>query len=89
MMEAPQSIDFGEITPEELAEASRYQIVITWSDEDHVFIAEVPELLGVMTHGDTLAEAAEMAAESAALWLSAARHFGWTIPQPAALLHSA
>lgn len=84
-----RSIDFGEITPEELAEASRYQIVITWSDEDHIFIAEVPELPGVMTHGNTLAEAAEMAAESAALWLSAARHFGHPIPEPMALLRSA
>lgn len=84
-----KSIDLGEITPEELAEASKYQIVINWSDEDQIFIAEVPELPGVMTHGKTLGEAAEMAAESAALWLSAARYMDHPIPEPAALVKSA
>ncbi len=31
----------------------KYEIVIYWSDEDGVFIAEVPELPGCMAHGDT------------------------------------
>src|SRR5918996_4015960 len=53
-------------TDEELAEASRYEIVIHWSEEDQVYIASVPELTGVVTHGNTPAEAAENAVEVAA-----------------------
>ena len=30
-----------------------YQIITYWSDEDQVFIAEVPDLPGCIAHGDT------------------------------------
>jgi predicted RNase H-like HicB family nuclease len=30
-----------------------YEIILYWSDEDGVFIAEVPELPGCVAHGDT------------------------------------
>jgi predicted RNase H-like HicB family nuclease len=69
-------------TAEELAEASRYEIVIHWSDEDQVFIASVPELTGVVTHGNTPAQAAENAVEVAALWIYASRKQGQPIPEP-------
>jgi predicted RNase H-like HicB family nuclease len=29
----------------------RYELIIYWSEEDHAFIAEVPELPGCMAHG--------------------------------------
>ena len=35
----------------------RYEIILYWSDEDPVFIAEVPELPGCMAHGETQDEA--------------------------------
>ena len=41
------------LTLEELVAASRYSILIRWSDEDLGYIAEVPELAGVRTHGST------------------------------------
>jgi predicted RNase H-like HicB family nuclease len=69
-------------TPEELAEASHYEIVIQWSEEDQIFIASVPELTGVVTHGNTPAEAAENAVEVAALWIYASRKQGDPIPEP-------
>jgi predicted RNase H-like HicB family nuclease len=69
-------------TPEELAEASRYEIVIQWSDEDQVFIASVPELPGARTHGDTPAEAAEKAVEVAASWIYGSRQLGHAVPAP-------
>ena len=31
----------------------KYEIIIYWSDEDDVFVAEVPELPGCAAHGDT------------------------------------
>jgi predicted RNase H-like HicB family nuclease len=58
---------------EELSGARRYSVVIQWSPEDAVFIAEVPQLPGAKTHGETPAEAAELAAEVAALWIRMAK----------------
>ena len=31
----------------------KYEIIIYWSNEDQVFVAEVPELPGCMAHGNT------------------------------------
>lgn len=31
----------------------KYEIILYWSDEDQVFIAEVPELPGCVAHGET------------------------------------
>ena len=60
----------------------KYEIVIYWSDEDGVFIAEAPELPGCMAHGDTQAAALEQIGEAIALWLETAREFGDPIPEP-------
>lgn len=70
------------ITPELLAEASRYSMLIRWSDADQIFIAEIPELKGARTHGATAAEAAEMVTEVAAIWLELAHEMKWDIPAP-------
>jgi predicted RNase H-like HicB family nuclease len=70
------------ITPEQRAEASQYSILIRWSPEDQIFIAEVPELNGAKTHGESAAEAADMVTEVAVLWLDMARELGWDIPAP-------
>jgi len=32
----------------------KYEIILYWSKDDKVFIAEVPELPGCVAHGDTL-----------------------------------
>ena len=70
------------LTLEELLAASRYSILIRWSDEDGVYIADVPELPGVRTHGSTAPEAADMAHEAAATWISMQWTLGRDLPAP-------
>jgi predicted RNase H-like HicB family nuclease len=60
----------------------KYEIVIYWSEEDQVFLAEVPELPGCLAHGDTAQEALAQAQEATALWIDAAREFGDPVPEP-------
>ena len=60
----------------------KYEIIIYWSDEDHVFVADVPELPGCMAHGETPDEALKNAQEAMQLWLDTAREFGDPIPEP-------
>lgn len=60
----------------------KYKIIIYWSNEDQVFIAEVPELPGCITHGDTQAAALENANEAIQLWIDTANEFGDPVPEP-------
>ncbi len=60
----------------------KYEIIIYWSDEDQVFIAEIPELPGCMAHGETHDLALTNVKEAALLWLKTAQEFGDTIPKP-------
>ena len=71
-----------ETTPEELAEASRYSLLIRWSDQDDAYIATVPELPGCITHGATQVEAIRQAHDAIATWLEGARSAGETTPPP-------
>ena len=41
--------------------ALRYSMLIQWSDEDQLYIVEVPELPGCKTHGKTYEEAVTQA----------------------------
>jgi predicted RNase H-like HicB family nuclease len=69
-------------TEEELAEASRYEIIIQWSAEDQIFLAFMPELPGTTTHGDTPAAAAERVVEIGAAWIYGSRQLGHAVPAP-------
>jgi predicted RNase H-like HicB family nuclease len=60
----------------------KYEIILYWSDIDQVVIAEVPELPGCMTHGDTYEEALAMAKEAVDAWIDVAREAGRPIPEP-------
>jgi predicted RNase H-like HicB family nuclease len=60
----------------------RYEIIIYWSDEDQVFVAEAPELPGCMAHGDTHEAALLNVKEAIQLWLDTAREFGDPVPEP-------
>ena len=60
----------------------KYGIVIFWSDEDQVFIADVPELPGCMAHGDTPQSALTNALKATELWLDTARELNRDIPKP-------
>lgn len=61
----------------------KYEVIIYWSDEDDVFIAQVPELPGCMAHGDTHEAALREANVAISLWLDTAAEFGDPIPEPA------
>ncbi len=60
----------------------KYEIIIYWSNEDQVFVAEVPELPGCMAHGNTQEVALAHANEAIQLWIDTAREFGDPIPEP-------
>jgi len=60
----------------------KYQIILYWSNEDEVFIAEVPELPGCMAHGDTQQAALQNVNQAMALWIDTAREFGDPVPEP-------
>jgi len=60
----------------------KYEIILYWSEEDKVFIAEVPELPGCIAHGDTQEKALANGKEAIQLWIDTAREFGDPIPSP-------
>ena len=60
----------------------KYEIILYWSDEDHVFIAEAPELPGCAAHGDTQESALENVNEAIQLWIDTAQEFGQEVPLP-------
>jgi len=62
--------------------ASRYEIIIYWSDEDDAYIAEVPELAGCMADGSTYKEALENVEIIIEEWIETAAELGREIPQP-------
>ena len=61
----------------------KYEIIIYWSDEDGVFVADIPELPGCMAHGDSHEGALAEAQNAISYWLEAAARIGRPIPQPA------
>ena len=60
----------------------KYEIILYWSEEDRVFIAEVPELPGCMAHGETQESALTISKEAVKLWIETAREFGDQVPEP-------
>ena len=61
---------------------NKYEIILYWSDEDSVFVAEVPELPGCIAHGATQEEALSNAQDAIQLWIDTAHEFGDPIPKP-------
>ncbi len=61
---------------------SKYEVIIYWSEEDEVFVAEVPELSGCVAHGASPEAALSSALEATRLWLDTAKEFGDPIPDP-------
>ena len=60
----------------------RYEIIIYWSGEDQVYIAEVPELPGCTAHGASYDKALVSAQEAIKLWIDTAEEFGDPVPEP-------
>ena len=60
----------------------RYEIILYWSDEDEVYIAEVPELAWCAADGATYQEAIANIEVVINEWIETAIEKGWTIPEP-------
>ena len=60
----------------------KYEIIIYWSNDDQVFIAEVPELPGCAAHGSVPDEALANCMDAISLWLDTAKEFDRPIPEP-------
>ncbi len=54
----------------------KYETINYWSDEDNLFIADVPELPGCMAHGASPDEALANVQDAMRLWLDTAAEFG-------------
>jgi predicted RNase H-like HicB family nuclease len=61
---------------------SKYEIIIYWSDEDSVYIAEVPELPGCEADGETYQKALGNAEVIIKEWIETAEELGRPIPIP-------
>ena len=64
-------------------------MIITWSEEDSVFIADVPELPGCMADGSTREEAIKNAEQVIREWIDMANEMGREVPEPSALVETA
>ena len=60
----------------------KYEIILYWSEEDQIFVAEVPELSGCMAHGDSHEAALTNIKEAVQLWIDTAQEFGDPVPKP-------
>lgn len=60
----------------------KYEVVLYWSQEDNLFVAEVPELPGCMAHGKSREAALKNSNDAIRLWIRTAKEFGNPIPQP-------
>ena len=65
---------------------NRYELVIYWSDEDHRFVAEVPELPGCMADGASYQEAVKNVETIIEEWIDTANALGRHIPEPSGKL---
>lgn len=60
----------------------KHTVILSWSEEDKAFIAEVPELAGCMADGATYQEALTNAETVIQEWIETARELGRSIPEP-------
>jgi predicted RNase H-like HicB family nuclease len=67
----------------------RYEINLYWSEEDQLFIAEVPDLPGCAADGETYQEALQNIEIIMQEWIETAQELGRKIPEPTQRLMSA
>ena len=60
----------------------KYEIILYWSREDNAYIAEVPELSGCMSDGETTLEALHNVEKFIQGWIETAEELGRPIPEP-------
>ena len=59
---------------------NNYKIIVYWSIEDNAFIAEVPELAGCISDGQSYIEAVQNAEITITEWIETAQLMGRDIP---------
>lgn len=72
----------GPLQTSESTAVTRYGVNIYWSEPDHCFIAEVPELAGCAADGATRQEALANAEVVIKEWLDTARELSRSLPEP-------
>ena len=60
----------------------KYEIILHWSDDDGVYVAEAPELPGCMADGPTAEDAVQNAEQAIREWLATATELGRPVPEP-------
>ena len=65
-----------------MPDSSKYEIVLSWSQDDRAFIAEVPELPGCMADGPSYQDALANAEIVIREWIEIAEELGRSIPAP-------
>ena len=61
---------------------SLYHINLFWSEEDHAWVADVPDLKSCSAFGGSPAEALAEVEEAVDAWVRVAREEGLTVPEP-------
>ena len=59
-----------------------YEVIICWTDEDRVFVADVPELDGCAANGATYQEALANVEVAIQEWIAISGELGRPIPEP-------
>jgi len=65
-----------------MTQKRRYRMNVYWSDQDQLWLVEVPDLPGAMADGATPEEAVTNAQLVIENWLEVAQMDGWPIPEP-------
>ena len=60
----------------------KYEIILYWSEEDQVFVAEVPELPGCIAHGKSQEATLANTRDAVQLWIDTANEFVDPIHEP-------
>lgn len=60
----------------------KYQMIVSWSNEDECYIVTIPELKGAMADGKTPEEAISNAQIIIDEWIEVAKEEGREIPMP-------
>ena len=59
-----------------------YQVLVGWSPDDELFVAQVPDLPGCVAHGGSENEALANARDAVRLYLDVLSESGDSIPEP-------
>lgn len=65
-----------------MSEALRYQTILTWSEPEQLWVAEVPDVPECQATGQNAETALRASQESLQLWLQTARDAGRPVPPP-------